>query len=161
MAALLGPTLQSILVDDLDTAARLSAALRERGAGRVRFVSRRDGSRGLFVISAAGGEMRRIQTAGAGNATEPDWSPDGSTIVFTTQVGANSFDICTVPAAGGAVTSLVSGEDPSWAPNSRTVVFARRSGAGQKVLSLLDVPTKRVKDAARVSGSAAQPSWTR
>jgi len=42
VAALLGPTLQSILVDDLAAAAQLSAVLRERGGGRVRFVSRRD-----------------------------------------------------------------------------------------------------------------------
>ncbi|MBN2358479.1 MAG: chromosome segregation protein SMC [Deltaproteobacteria bacterium] len=42
VAALLGPSLQSILVDDLETAAALAAALRERGVGRVRFLPRRD-----------------------------------------------------------------------------------------------------------------------
>jgi TolB protein len=120
------------------------------------FVSRRDGGKALFVISAAGGEMRRLRFGG----TEPDWSPDGKTIVFTTQAG-NSFNICTLPAGGGDVTPLVSGEDPSWAPNSRTVIFARRTGAGMRVLSLLDVPTKQVKDAAQISGSASQPSWAR
>jgi TolB protein len=128
---------------------------------QVCFVSRRDGNKALYVISAAGGEMRKIRTAGVMNATEPDWSPDGKTIVFTTQTGANSFEICTVPAEGGEAARLVAGEDPSWAANSRTVIFARRSGAGMKVLSLLDVPTKRVKDGAQVSGSASQPSWAR
>jgi hypothetical protein len=55
---------------------------------------------------------------------------------------------------------LVEGEDPSWAPNSRTVVFARRVG-GKRILSLLDVPTKRVKDTAQVAGSRSQPSWAK
>jgi Tol biopolymer transport system component len=95
---------------------------------------------------------------GAGSVTEPDWSPDGKTIVFTTM--RSNFEICTVPAQGGEVTTLVSGEDPSWAPNSRTVVFTRRL-KGKRVLSLLDVPTKRVKDVAQSLGSCSQPSWAK
>jgi Tol biopolymer transport system component len=65
-----------------------------------------------------------------------------------------------VPAGGGEATILVPGEDPSWSPNSRTVVFSRRAG-NQRVLSLLDVPTKQVKDVSRISGSNSQPSWAR
>jgi Tol biopolymer transport system component len=56
----------------------------------------------------------------------------------------------------------VEGEDPSWAPNSRTLIFARRTGDGY-ILSLLDVPTKQVKDVSRISGSnsQSQPSWAK
>jgi Tol biopolymer transport system component len=72
------------------------------------------------------------------------------------------FEICVVPASGGTATVLVSGEDPSWAANARTVIFARRS-SGSRRLSLLDVPTKQVKDVSRisVSGSNSQPSWAK
>lgn len=123
------------------------------------FVSKAGGRAALYRINVNGGEPRRIQTAGVGGTlTEPDWSPDGKTIVFTSQT--SGFDICVVPAEGGTATVLTSGEDPSWAPNSRTVVFARRLG-GRRVLSLLDVPTKRVKDVARISGSCSQPSWAK
>jgi len=78
--------------------------------------------------------------------------------VFTAQMGG--FEICVVPAAGGTATLLVSGEDPSWAPNSRTVIYARRGG-GSRRLSLLDVPTKQVKNVPRISGSNSQPSWAK
>lgn len=124
------------------------------------FVSKAGGRAALYRINVNGGEPRRIQTAGVGGTlTEPDWSPDGKTIVFTSQTAG--FDICVVPAEGGVATVLTSGEDPSWAPNSRTVVFARRAG-GRRVLSLLDVPTKRVKDVARISGSScSQPCWAK
>jgi TolB protein len=114
----------------------------------------------LYVIPGEGGEPQRIATAGAGRVTEPDWSPDGKSILFTAQRGGNNFDICVIPAQGGDVVTLTSGEDPSWAPNSRTVVFSR-SLRGRKVLSLLDVPTKRVKDVAQSFGGCSQPSWAR
>ena len=122
------------------------------------YASKQSGVRGLFKVPATGGAAQRIITRGVSSPSEPDWSPDGKWIVFTAQMG--NFEICVVPATGGEVTVLVSGEDPSWAPNSRTVVFARRSG-GSRRLSLLDVPTKQVKDAARISGSNSQPSWAK
>ncbi len=114
--------------------------------------------RALYKVSVNGGPAQRIATSGVSNPSEPDWSPDGKWIVFTSQM--RDFEICVVPAQGGSATPLVSGEDPCWAPNSRTVVFVRRNG-GNRVLSLLDVPTKQTKDASRVSGSDSQPSWAR
>jgi TolB protein len=122
------------------------------------FASRLNERRALYTVPASGGNMTRLRTDGVSNPSEPDWSPDGKTIIFTSQMG--SFNICTVPAQGGVAEVLVGGEDPSWAPNSRTVVFTRRTG-NKRVLSLLDVPTKRVKDTAQISGSRSQPSWAK
>jgi len=113
----------------------------------------------LCKVPADGGPIEIIRTGGVPNPTEPDWSPDGRWIAFTSQTRAG-FDICVVPAQGGTAVVLVSGEDPSWAPNSRTLIFARRTQAGS-VLSLLDVPTRQVKDVARISGDCSQPSWAR
>jgi len=116
--------------------------------------------RSLSKISPSGGEPQRIPIALAPNPTEPDWSPDGQWIAFTSQT--RSFQICVVKATGGEATVLASGEDPSWSPNSRTLICARRQG-GRYVLSLLDVPTKQVKDVPRISGSnsQSQPSWAK
>jgi TolB protein len=122
------------------------------------YASKAKGVRGLYKVPATGGTAQRLITRGVSSPTEPDWSPDGKWIVFTAQMGG--FEICVVPAEGGNATVLVSGEDPSWAPNSRTVIYAKRSG-GSRRLSLLDVPTKQVKDAARISGSNSQPSWAK
>jgi TolB protein len=112
----------------------------------------------LYLIDANGGAPRPLTTGMAGKQTEPDWSPDGSQIAFTVESGG--FDICVVPAGGGSAARLAAGEDPSWAPNSRTLVFSRRR-SDRRVVSLLDVPTKQVKDVRQLSGSCSQPVWAR
>jgi len=123
------------------------------------FAGKQGERRSLCKISAGGGEVQRI-TTGTPNPTEPAWSPDGNWIAYTAQY--RDFAICVVPASGGQSIQLTAGEDPSWAPNSRTLAFARRQG-GRHTLSLLDVPTKQVKDVPRISGSnsQSQPSWAK
>jgi TolB protein len=124
------------------------------------FASKERERRSLAKIPSSGGSVQRIATDGASSPTEPDWSPDGQWIAFTSQY-SRGFTICVVPANGSNAIALTEGEDPSWAPNSRTLVFCRRHG-GSYVLSLLDVPTKQVKDVSRISGSSnSQPSWAR
>ena len=125
------------------------------------FVSRQSGKAALYTVPADGGEMRRLPTAGISNPTEPDWSPDGKFVVFTANMGG--FSICYVPVTGpnrGQATLLAAGEDGVWAANSRAVIFSRTKN-NQHVLSLLDVPTKQVKDCAVISGHASQVSWAR
>jgi TolB protein len=119
----------------------------------------RSGRAGLRKISASGGTSVALHTGGiGGDLTSPDWSPDGKSIIFT--AGSGSFTLWVVPAAGGEAVQLVAGEDPCWAPNSRTVIFTRRVN-NNRVLSLLDVPTKHVKDVLQISGSCSQPAWAR
>jgi TolB protein len=121
-------------------------------------VSAKEGTPQLYLVPGNGGSMQRLRTAGVPRSTEPDWSPDGKWIAFTTM--QRDFSICRVPAQGGAAEVLASGEDPSWAPNSRTIIFSR-SVKGRHTLSLLDVLSKRVKDVAENSGSNSQPSWAK
>jgi TolB protein len=119
----------------------------------------RSGRAELQKVSASGGPARAVRVAGIyGNLTAPDWSPDGKWLAFTS--GSGSFTICVVPADGGEAQKLVAGEDPCWAPNSRTIVFCRRV-SNKRILCLLDVPTKHVKDVRQISGSCSEPSWAR
>ena len=125
---------------------------------RICFTSTESGRAALYTVSAGGGAMTKLRTGGVTQCTEPDWSPDGKWIAFTRATG--EFTLYVVPATGGDARAVAPGEDPSWSPNSRTLVFTRRS-AGDRRLSLLDVPTGHVKDLVRISGNCSQPSWAR
>jgi len=118
----------------------------------------RPGRATLRKISASGGDSAPLRVGIGGNLTSPDWSPDGRKIVFTS--GSVNFNICVANPDGSDAEVLVPGEDPCWAPNSRTVIFSKRVN-NQRVLSLLDVPTKHVKDVGQISGSRSQPAWAR
>ena len=115
--------------------------------------------RKLAKVSSGGGAVHYLNTAGVANPTEPDCSPDGKWIAFTSQMG--DFNICVMPMDGSAPpTVLVTGRNPSWSPNSRTLIYNHGPDGSQR-LSVLDVFTKQYKDCARATGSNSQPAWAK
>jgi dipeptidyl aminopeptidase/acylaminoacyl peptidase len=87
----------------------------------------------LYVVDAASGKATRI-TDGDTDDIQPVFSPDGKTIAFSSnrmedpQANLDNLDLCLVPAAGGAITRLVSRYGPcaapAFSPDGKTLAFA-------------------------------------
>ena len=87
----------------------------------------------LWVLDADGSDPRQL-TGGRVLDENPDWSPDGSTIVFV-RSGFDGVDgypqaVMTVPAGGGDPVELhrVHGDrltNPVWSPDGRRIAFVR------------------------------------
>lgn len=80
-----------------------------------------DDGRDLYVKQVAGGQPIRLTFDGAGN-TSPDFSPDGSRIVFRSE--RNGGGIYEIPALGGDARLLAKGGlNPKYSPNGLQVAF--------------------------------------
>ena len=81
----------------------------------------RDGGMDLYVRQVAGGQPIRLTTDGAGN-TWPDFSPDGSKIVFSSNRGGGG--IYEIPAFGGQIRLLArNGLRPRFSPDGSKVAY--------------------------------------
>ena len=77
----------------------------------------------LWVMEADGSSPRAISTA-TGTESNPDWSPDGTKLVF--QIGG---EIWVANADGSSPVAIVSGageagREPAWSPDGTKIVFA-------------------------------------
>jgi len=84
------------------------------------------GQNDIMVIPAGGGEARNLTAAFDRNESNATWSPDGQTIYFEANMGANRY-IFTVPSAGGPVKQLLDGTrgvgSVSISADGRTMAF--------------------------------------
>jgi len=83
----------------------------------------------LYVLPIAGGVAERITSGGAWD-WDPRWSPDGSTLAFTSDRGGN-FNLWLADADGSKPRALTTETgvrilDPAWAPDGRWIVARKR-----------------------------------
>ena len=93
------------------------------------FVTNRDE---IYTMYANGFRKTRV-TRNDRRDTNPDWSPDGTTIAFTSRIDGSDLDIYEVNADGSFPTNLTPGPaidaQPSWSPDGR-IAFTSNRGPG-------------------------------
>lgn len=114
-------------------------------------------------VARLGAVANRITDPGKGTDAYPDWSPDGSKIVFT-RFGSGSTDpgmLYVVNRGGSGLRRLTKGDDtaPSWSPDGRTIVFTRAEGSDglDDNVRVIDADGKNLRVLVR---DAQDPAWS-
>ena len=123
------------------------------------------GGSAVFVINADGTNERRLATAPPlYNDESPDWSPDGTTLVFSqSSWDGTSSALRTVATDGTAEQQLLTGgaadSSPSFSPDGTRVVFVRRTTSGAYQLFTVGAGGGDATQLLSSSRSDLQPNW--
>jgi Tol biopolymer transport system component len=109
----------------------------------IAFRSERDEG-GIYLVSAAGGNERRIADYGR----RPRFSPDGQWIAYwvgppgASPPTTGDFKIYVVPTTGGTPRQIrpdfSSASYPVWSPDSKSLLFLGRPGSERRMLEAID-----------------------
>ncbi len=98
-------------------------------------VLQNDGWNHLYLLPTSGGDPKQLTTGNAEDS-DPQFSPDGKTIAFTSNRGLpESTNLWTVPVHGGSpqqiATFATAGttSDPTWSPSGDTLFFHHGSSS--------------------------------
>jgi Tol biopolymer transport system component len=137
------------------------------GFGQLAFVSDRSGVPQIYLIDADGSEVARITDLGGG-ACQPDWSPDGTKLVFISpcrenlQVYPNS-SLQVINADGTGLSTLntpIGSFDPDWSPDGETLLFALAADTNRVEINRYDLESETVEALTANGKLNYQPSWS-
>jgi hypothetical protein len=133
----------------------------------IAFAAMVDGTTDLFTVDLESGNVRRLTTDQYADL-QPNWSPDGTRLVFSTDrfttdlagLRWGPLQIVIVDVASGAMTAVpaqgvTAQRDPSWSPDGSSIYFVADEQAVSNVyrVAVADGQVYRITDAAAgVSG---------
>jgi eukaryotic-like serine/threonine-protein kinase len=139
------------------------------GLGEIAFASDLSGVPNIYTINIDGKNMRQLTDLSEG-ACQPDWSPDGSRLVFispcrTVAEEYRSTGLYIINADGSELTPLPSAPggdyDPAWSPDGRLLAFTTLRARGTPQIAVLNLETNEFTMLSDPDGRPnSQPAWS-
>lgn len=132
--------------------------------GRVAFHSDRAGELDIWTMNADGSDLRQLTDA-PGRDLEPDWSPDGATIVFSSaRDNPNSVQLYLMDADGGNQRPVMAFSPADhlgarWSPDGSQILFYSNAERNMEIFTV----RASGQDLANVSQNPANdfmPDWS-
>ncbi len=138
------------------------------GYGQIAFASDRTGIPQIWVMNIDGNGLRQVTDLQRG-ACQPDWSPDGSQLVFISPcegnqeayrgsslfiINADGTELQPLPVQGGG------DYDPAWSPDGRKIAFTSLRDLGRPQIYVLDLTTLEVVKLSLENFKDIQPAWS-
>jgi Tol biopolymer transport system component len=115
----------------------------------------------LWLVPSSGGPATRL-TGDLFDVAQPDWSPDGTTLVFQSYRDGN-FHLWTLRADGSGPRQLTRGaydhREPRFSPDGRRVAFSS-DAAGSYSVYTLDLASGRITPVADTTAEEYEPAWS-
>jgi len=115
----------------------------------------------LWLVPATGGQAKRL-TGDLFDVGRPDWSPDGTTLVFQSYRDGN-FHLWTVTADGGTPRRLTDGpfdhREPRFSPDGKRIAFST-DASGSYGISVLDVASGAITPLPGTAAEEYEPAWS-
>jgi len=138
------------------------------GAGQIAFASDRSGIPQIYLSSVNEDNPQQITNLSEG-ACQPDWSPDGQQLVFTSPCSTNTdsypgSSLYVINADASDLTKLPTGEggdfDPAWSQDGTRIAFTSlRDGYAQIYVFNQDSKTVERLTHTDATKPARQPAW--
>lgn len=116
-----------------------------------------------LFISASDGSDEHLLLAAPHDDYDAVWSPDGKSIVFTSDRNG-SGDLFRVNVDGSGLTQLTSDaaydDQAAFSPDGKQLVFVSTRGSGYADIWTLDIATKRAKALTSGPGGDYRPAWS-
>ncbi len=134
---------------------------------QIAFASDRTGVMQIFLMNTDGSQQRQITNERDG-ACQPNWSPDGQRLVFTSPcpIRADTYpnsNIYIINADGTGKMPLPGSPegdyDPAWSPNGKRIAFTSLR-TGKPAIFVIDLDTQVVQELSRSRFADKQPAWS-
>jgi len=138
------------------------------GYGQIAFASRSEGVSQIYVISSDGSERRQLTKLPEG-ACQPDWSPDGTRLVFISPCDMNTdyypgsaMYVVNADGTGLLPLATLSGGDydPQWSPDGKQIAFTSLRNSGRPQVYILTLENNLVVPLSNQYDTDFQPYWS-